>query len=179
MRPGDRPATALTQALCQCFDGLSQEPVEAGELLDRALATLPQGGRLVLFIDQFEEVFASHEAGERTAFIDTICGEHPGLLVIAALRADHYGHAAAYPTLARLLASHHVLVGTLTRQELEAVIERPAERVGLHVEPELIDALVADAGTEPSVLPLLSTALLESWTLRDGNRLTLATYLGV
>ena len=176
MRPGERPASALRQALCQRFDELGDEQRDAGELLDATVASLPTGGRLVLFIDQFEEVFACQDADERTSFIDTICGEHPGLLVIVALRADHYGHAAAYPALARLLASHHVLVGTLTRGELVAVVERPAERVGLQVEPELVDALVADAGTEPSVLPLLSTALLESWTLRDGSRLTLAAY---
>ncbi|MGI9539299.1 MAG: AAA family ATPase, partial [Miltoncostaeaceae bacterium] len=176
MRPGQEPASALSQALCRRFDGLCDEDREVGPLLEAALATLPQGGRLVLSVDQFEEVFATGDAAERTTFLDTICGEHPGLLVVVALRADHYGHAAAYPALARLLASHHVLVGTLTRGELVAVIERPAERVGLQVEPELVDALTADAGAEPSVLPLLSTALLEAWTLRDGDRLTLATY---
>ena len=176
MRPGDRPMSALRQALCRRFEDLCAEQPAAGELIDKALAALPQGGRLVLSIDQFEEVFACRDAAERSAFIDTLCGEHPGLLVIVALRADHYGHAAAYPALARLLASHHVLVGTLTRGELVAVIERPADRVGLRVEPELVDALVADAGAEPSVLPLLSTALLESWTLREGDRLTYATY---
>ncbi len=176
MRPGERPLAALTQALCRGFGGLCEEEREAGALLDAALATLPKGARLVLFIDQFEEVFTSPDAAERSAFIDAVCGDHPGLLVIVALRADHYGAAAAYPALARLLASHHVLVGRLTRSELVSVIERPAEHVGLQVEPELVDALVADAGTEPSVLPLLSTALLEAWTLRDGDRLTLAAY---
>ena len=35
---------------------------------------------------------------------------------------------------------------------------------------------MADAGTEPGVLPLLSTTLLELWQARDGNRLTLASY---
>jgi WD40 repeat protein len=42
--------------------------------------------------------------------------------------------------------------------------------------PELTDALVADSGTEPGVLPLLSTALLELWQARDAGRLTLAAY---
>jgi class 3 adenylate cyclase/WD40 repeat protein len=176
MRPGDQPSATLSQALCQRFDGLCDEPIGADEAMTKALAILPHGGRLILFIDQFEEVFACPDAADRAAFIDTICGEHPGLLVIVALRADHYGHAAAYPALARLIASHHVLVGTLTRSELVTVIARPAELVGLHVEPELVDALVADTGAEPSVLPLLSTALLEAWTLRDGNRLMLAAY---
>ena len=42
------------------------------------------------------------------------------------------------------------------------------------VEPELVDALVADVEDEPGALPLLSTALLELWQRRDGRRLLLA-----
>ena len=60
--------------------------------------------------------------------------------------------------------------------ELEAVIEAPAERVGLRVEPELVPGLVADAGSEPGVLPLLSTALLELWQAREHGWLTVAAY---
>jgi hypothetical protein len=42
-------------------------------------------------------------------------------------------------------------------------IELPATRAGLLVEPELVDALIADFEGEPGALPLLSTALLELW----------------
>ena len=89
------------------------------------------------------------------------------------MRADHYGRCAAYPALARLLGSDQVLVGPLSSAELAAVIEHPAQRVGLRVEPALTEALVADAGTEPGVLPLLSTCLLELWGAREDGRLTL------
>ena len=96
--------------------------------------------------------------------------------MLIALRADHYGHCAAYPALARQLAGNHVLVGPLTASELVSVIEHPAERVGLRVEPALTQTLVADAGTEPGVLPLLSTSLLELWQAREARHLTLAAY---
>ena len=92
------------------------------------------------------------------------------------MRADHYGRCAAYPSLARLLGSDQVLVGPLSTAELAAVIEHPAEQVGLRVEPALTAQLVADAGDEPGVLPLLSTTLLELWGAREGERLTLASY---
>ena len=52
----------------------------------------------------------------------------------------------------------------------------PARRAGLRVEPELVDALVADVEGEPGALPLLSTALLELWQRRDGHRLRLSAY---
>ena len=44
------------------------------------------------------------------------------------------------------------------------------------VEPELVDALIADVEGEPGALPLLSTALLELWQQRDGDRLHLGAY---
>ena len=96
--------------------------------------------------------------------------------MVVALRADFYGRCAAYPELARLLAANHVLVGAMRHVELRAAIVDPAERAGLVVEPELVDALVADVEDEPGALPLLSTALLELWQRRDGTRLRLATY---
>ena len=99
-----------------------------------------------------------------------------GRIVVLAIRADYYGRCGAYPELSRLLAAHHVLVSAMRRDELRRAVERPAQRVGLRVEPELTDALVADVEHEPGALPMLSTALLELWQRRDGRRLRLATY---
>ena len=48
------------------------------------------------------------------------------------------------PELSRLLGANHVLVGPMRRDELRRAIELPARRAGLQVEPELVDALVAD-----------------------------------
>ena len=64
----------------------------------------------------------------------------------------------------------------MRRDELRRAVERPAQRAGLRVEPELTDALVADVEREPGALPMLSTALLELWQRRDGRCLRLATY---
>ena len=75
-----------------------------------------------------------------------------------------------------MLGANHVLVGPMRRHELRRAIELPARRAGLHVEPDLVDALIADVEGEPGGLPLLSTALLELWQHRDGRRLRLAAY---
>ena len=60
--------------------------------------------------------------------------------------------------------------------ELRRVVELPAGRVGLRVEPELTDALIADVEGEPGALPLLSTALHELWQKRQDGTLTLEAY---
>jgi WD40 repeat protein/DNA-binding SARP family transcriptional activator len=139
------------------------------------------GRRVVLAVDQFEELFtACHEERERSEFVAELVRtardpDGAGVVVLA-VRADFYGRCAAYPELARLLGANNVLVGPMSRDEARRAIERPAERVGLKVEPELVDALLSDVEGEPGALPLLSTALLELWRQRAGRRLLLAAY---
>lgn len=177
LRPGEHPMSELVRALARAVPQATLPADDVSAALDAALASLAAGQRLVVVVDQFEEVFnATRDDAERSAFVDLLTGERAGLKVIVSLRADHYGRCAAYPALARLLGSYQVLVGPLSSDELAAVIEHPAQRVGLRVEPELTEALVADAGMEPGVLPLLSTCLLELWGVREAGRLMLASY---
>jgi WD40 repeat protein/tRNA A-37 threonylcarbamoyl transferase component Bud32 len=171
LRPGERPLDELRRVLVS----------GAKDPLAEALDALPANERLLLAVDQFEELFtACRSDAERTAFADTLAraaADPDGrALVVIALRADFYGRVAAYPGLAELLGANQVLVGPMQASELRRVVELPAGRVGLRVEPELADALVDDVEGEPGALPLLSTALLELWQKRQDNALTLAAY---
>jgi WD40 repeat protein/DNA-binding SARP family transcriptional activator len=150
-----------------------------GNLLLAAAAAAPE--RLLLVVDQFEEVFtACHDEAERAAFLAALVegAQAPDgpVTVVVAVRADYYGHCAADPRLARLLAANHVLVGPMDQNELRRAIELPARPAGLRLEPGLADAMLGEAAQEPGGLPLLSCALLESWERRRGHTLTLAAY---
>jgi WD40 repeat protein len=171
MRPGERPLDELRRALVS----------GARDPLVEALDALPANERLLLAVDQLEELFtACRSEAERAAFADTLAraaADPDGrAVVVAALRADFYGRFAAYPGLAELLGANQVLVGPMQASELRRVVELPAGRVGLRVEPELADALVDDVEGEPGALPLLSTALLELWQKRQDDALALAAY---
>jgi WD40 repeat protein/class 3 adenylate cyclase len=146
----------------------------------RVLAGQPQHVRLLLVVDQFEEVFALCRNGaERHAFIDALLyaveAETSRTVVVATIRADYYGHCADYPSLVARLRDN-VLVGPLSEGELRQAIERPAERVGLRLEPGLADTIVDDVAGEPGALPLMSHALLETWGRRRERTLTLSGY---
>ena len=159
LRPGEHPLRALEQATAEAA---------------------PRD-RLIIAVDQFEETFATcGDESERGAFIDALVSSgrdrRRRASVLVAVRADFYGRCAAYPELSRLLGANHVLVGPMRRDELRRAIELPARRAGLRVEPELVDALVADVEGEPGALPLLSTSLLELWQRRDGQRLQMSAY---
>ena len=147
--------------------------------LRRVNRKLAREWRSVLAIDQFEELFtACEDERERREFVAALvhAARDDARVVVLVIRADFYGRCAAYPELSRLLGADHVLVGPMSREELRCAIERPARRVGLSVDPELADALLADVEGRPGALPLLSTALLELWRERDGRRLRLAAY---
>ena len=174
MRPGERPMSELRAALAKAFG--ADEPPDVVADLEQRLAAQSAGQRLLLVVDQFEEVFAATDVEGRDAFLELLTTPRSGLKVIVAVRADQYGQGAAYPALARQLAADHVLVGPVSPAETAEIVEQPAQQVGLRVEPELTAALVRDAGEEPGALPLLSTALLELWQAREDGRLTLAAY---
>ena len=147
----------------------------------RVLGRLPRGERIVIAVDQLEELFTLCETeDERAAFLEWLaaaaCDPEQRALVVVSLRADFYGRLASYPRFAELLSRSHVLVGPMDREELPRAIEQPAARAGLKVERALVDALVSDVAGEPGGLPLLSTALLELWRTRDGHALRYTSY---
>jgi WD40 repeat protein/DNA-binding SARP family transcriptional activator len=159
VRPGDRAAVELSTAF---------EHAAAGE-------------RIVLAVDQFEEVFADSLAeSHRRALVDVLVeaawDPDRRALILIALRADFFGRLASYVELADLVGPNHVLLGAMSPTELRRAIEGPAGRVGLQVEPVLADALVHDLAGEVGALPLLSTSLLDLWHGRDGRTLTLGAY---
>jgi WD40 repeat protein/class 3 adenylate cyclase len=170
MRPGEHPMEELARALS----------VDASDPLERAVGALDEGGRLVLVVDQFEEVFTTcADEDERASFLSALsdAARSPDhLIVVLAIRADHYGHLASYPALAELLTANHVLVGSMTKEELKRSIELPARRAGLRMESALVDALVEEVADEPGGLPLLSTALVELWGMRESGWVRMEAY---
>ena len=174
LRAGLLPALAYESVLIRP----SERPVER---LRAALGRVGPRERLVLAVDQFEELFAaSIPEYKRRAFVDSLVeaawDPDRRALIVIALRADFFGHLASYVELADLVGPNHVLLPPMSAGELRRAIEGPAERTGLVVEPALVDTLVDEVSGEAGGLPLLSTALVDLWRERDGPSLTLGAY---
>jgi WD40 repeat protein/class 3 adenylate cyclase len=173
MRPGEHPIAELRATLATQL-GESGTDGSLSEVVDRAAPD----DRLVLFVDQFEEVFTTcSDETERAAFVEDLAdaahGSPDRVVVVLALRGDFYGHCAEYPALAEMLSANHVPIGSMTPEELHRAIELPARRVGLRVESALVDALASEVAEQPGGLPLLSTALVELWRERSDGWLRL------
>ena len=147
------------------------------------------GPGLVIVVDQFEEIFtACQDEAERQRFITAICALAGPAVVVLALRADFYDRALRYPELAEALQERQVVVVPMTQEEVRSAIVEPARLARLDVEDGLVELLLSDlaprspdvslagAGHEAGALPLLSHALLTTWSRRHGSRLTVADY---
>ena len=172
-RPGEHPMTELRAAVES--DPSTDDP------LAEAIARVGADGRLVVAIDQFEELFTlCNDDAERDTFIDAITGaatSSPDRVVfVATIRDDFYGRCAPYRELAELFAANHVLVPPMSGDELRRAIELPARRTRLRVEAALVDALIAEVADEPGGLPLLSAALVELWRGREDGWLRMSAY---
>jgi DNA-binding SARP family transcriptional activator/WD40 repeat protein/energy-coupling factor transporter ATP-binding protein EcfA2 len=134
---------------------------------------------LLVFVDQFEEVFTHCDrVPDRVEFVERLARivEDPATALVLAIRADHLGACAAHPILAELLAGNDVLVGPMTDAELRRAIEAPAGHAGLALERGLADIIVGEVAGRTGALPLLSTALSETWQRRRGRTLTVSGY---
>ena len=187
--PGADPLGSLASALAPVVRRSSSElrrlleddPEEFESAVHAALDIHPES-RLVVVLDQFEELVTTcRDRDARQRVVDIVISAtaeaDSRMVVVAVLRADYYGAFAAYPELARLLEKSQVLVRAMTETELRRAIVEPARRAGLLVEAALVEAICRDAESEPAALPLVSTALLETWVRREDHTLTLAEYL--
>ena len=178
--------TASLSATAELMDAMLLDRRSLHLFVQRSL-NLPDQTKLLLVVDQFEELFTQCRAlAERQAFIDNLLvgaeNEAGSTHVLLALRADFYEHVAQYPELRELVSSQQIYIGAMDAAELRQAIEEPAKRGGWELSPGLADLILHDIGAseshqpEPGALPLLSHALLETWKRRRGNLMNLRAY---
>ncbi|HWO25673.1 MAG TPA: hypothetical protein VNO30_43340 [Kofleriaceae bacterium] len=178
MRPGERPAVRLRELLEISGRKLTAPAAAVAALL----AGRAPGSSVLILIDQLEELFTLAEAGERRRFLRAleILRGVPRCVFVFTLRADFYGAFMESPLwMGRQGKPSRIEVDPLRGEVLRGAIVRPARDFGVELEPELIERLLADAGSEPGILPLLQETLVQLWDRRRGQRLTLADYLAL
>ncbi|MEV0632107.1 nSTAND1 domain-containing NTPase [Nonomuraea wenchangensis] len=191
-RPGQDPLEELERA---GLPGVGGDGIVAA--VERRLAAESDRQRVLLVIDQFEELLAQPSATERLPdghlaaieqITEAISSQVP-LSVILILRDDFYPRLAALaPEL--LEATTPGLLNmptTLSIQDLHAIITRPAQDAGARFKeglPERIidDVLAADHDgatarqATVTVLPLLELMLSQLWKDRQDGYLTHEVY---
>ena len=174
------------------LDAADQQAAEPGTGSLTAERQAAAGPRLLLIVDQFEELFTQcTDEQERRKFIKVLCAaagvampdtaadggpirqqvdapKAPALVVIG-LRADYYARTTDYPELVPHLQDRPVLVGPIDEAGLRQAIEKPAAMAGLVADAALAERLLADLSLRghPDAIP---TSTVED--LRDREAAT-------
>ncbi|RJQ69590.1 hypothetical protein D5S17_30865 [Pseudonocardiaceae bacterium YIM PH 21723] len=195
LTPGDDPLAHLAQRLSGASDipaeeitaRIAEDPAQLAVIIQIALRRYTggkevAGGRLVLFIDQFEELFTAEvDERHRRTYVAALHAAAAGVaVVIFGLRADFYAQAMIHPELVEALRDRQLPLAPMTQDQLREAIEKPALAVGVPLEDGLAENILRDlqgnAEFTGGALPLLSYALQLTWMNRAGGPLTHSAY---
>jgi signal transduction histidine kinase/putative methionine-R-sulfoxide reductase with GAF domain len=176
LRPGDQPLQTLAEALGTLAEALGGY-ADPAAYVSRLLAANPPTQRVLLLIDQFEELFTLAPPPERARFIALIKAlRHvESCAILITLRADFYADlfkSALWP----IATTERIELPRLRGEYLRQAIQRPAGSLGVEIDDELAERLVADAADEPGALPLIQETLALLWAEMNDRRLSLASY---
>jgi energy-coupling factor transporter ATP-binding protein EcfA2 len=214
MRPQDRPMANLANALAKpevlgrlrpnesdvrsALEGtLQQGPAGLVEALVQS--RMPAGKRLLLVVDQFEELFTfgpqpddeaegarTHPGRsseleqlqrERCSFVQLLLEStkssddprRPRVHVVVTMRSEFLGDCVRFEGLPERLNEGQFLTPRLTREERHLAIEGPAEFFGKQLSPTLVNRLLNDSSVEGDPLPLLQHSLMRMWSMAAGR----------
>jgi energy-coupling factor transporter ATP-binding protein EcfA2/cell division protein FtsB len=138
--------------------------------------------RLLLVIDQFEELFSFRCAvpgsddhasrDEASAFVTMLLSafkeKHANIWVLLTMRSDFIGNCEAFLGLPENVSQSQFLVPRLDAWQMEEAIVRPGLVTGAAFEPftvtpELVNIIINEAGDRTDQLPLMQHALMRTW----------------
>jgi len=193
-RPGVNPIRSLAKALAAegVLYSTHQEDVPIEEIVETYLrgsskgvvetfrkARLPEGTKLLVVVDQFEELFRYGKLGtmdgqeqfavseDAIAFVNLIleASAEPDcpIYVVITMRSDFLGDCSRFYGLPEAINEGEYLVPRMTRDERRTSITGPVSVGGAKIDPILLTRLVNDVGDNPDQLSILQHALNRTW----------------
>ncbi len=168
----------LDEALGKRDNRLSTLRSSSLGLVDASRHGRDAGENLLLFVDQFEEIFRYQDsnrprASEASEFVALLLAAtqdyEPAyrVYVVLTLRSDYLGECARFHGLPEALNDSQYLVPRMTREQLREAIEGPAALGGLDLSADLLEELLDKTGDDPDQLPVLQHLLMRMWEVRE------------
>lgn len=187
---GADPFQALASALSRSFAArgwrvpelaarLRNRPSEITNVAREGLSGDMPDAQLLLFGDQFEEIFAGDiDDSTRKAFFYLLNAAATSKVIrmIVALRSDFYAQWPQDEVSAPLLDAGHFMLAAPRPAALEDIVVAPAQAAGLTIPWSLRERILTDAGRGPGSLALAQFALARLYDMRIGDALTEAAY---
>src|SRR6266511_5259954 len=173
MRPGDAPLLALEQTLSGNF----RFDTGYNESIEPIVLDIARDQRLLLVIDQFEELFVQANREQQARFIAALRAIRmaKNCTIIILLRADFYPELLS-SELWPVAPGQRIEIAPLRGESLRQAIEQPAATMGVQLEAGLLERLLADAADEPGILPLVQETMTLLWEMMERRLLPLSAY---
>lgn len=144
----------------------------------------PSEHRFLLVIDQFEELYTISPEDARLPFINQLLASVrvasaklvPNFTLVLTLRDDFLGDALESPLGKALQEFKTEFLYAMTREQLQEVIEKPAEKQKVKIEECLTDRILDAVVGSPGILPCLEFALTQLWEKQKNNLLDFSAY---
>ncbi len=181
MRPGNQPLSNLAQQLSVAIS--EGERSRAGALYGQLrlgglglveavrLAKLDTHSRVLVVVDQFEEIFRFRrmsDADEASAFVKLLLhaanDEDSPVSVVITLRSDTLGYCDDFRDLPETVSRGQYLVPKLTREQRKEAIVGPVKLRGFDIASRLVQRLLNDVSDDFDDLPVMQHALSRTWT---------------
>ncbi len=170
----DQEIGVATQLL-QAEEILRHHPNGLVHLISAALLKHSAAKKFWLVIDQFEELITMTNDLQTqqdrkqliTALVNALRSPSIDLGIIISLRSDTLDNLLPYDELFSALEGHQIVMPPMSYQEIRDVIEKPAEKSGLRIDPYLVHNLTLDLTGAPGELALLQSTLHELWQNRS------------
>ncbi len=193
--PGQHPMEHLAMTLASVAPEIDAKTIllnlyiSGFEYLDSFLKTF-NTGHVVLYIDQFEELFVlAEDDTERQHFInlltDASSTKNGRLIMLLSMRVDYLHHPISYPPLGALFEKQSVYVHPMNISELRDAILKPAQQPDVQLEfdedliADIVFALRDEHKALEGALPLLQFTMERLFLERKGKRLTREAYISI
>jgi len=190
MRPGGDPMGNLAaelarkDVLSEAGAGLPDDEAEAvieatlrsgslGILNVARQARLGENEKLLVVVDQFEELFrfrAAQEGNnvdEASAFVKLLLEaaqqRELSIYIVLTMRSDFLGDCAQFQGLPEAINDGQYLIPRMTRDERRVAVTGPVGVTRGKITEALINRLLNDVGDNPDQLPILQHALMRTW----------------
>lgn len=150
--------------------------------VDQLMARNVGHDRVLLVVDQLEELFTTAKGVTRRGFEDALreLRSEERVVLVLTMRADFYGalmESALWDDMGG--CPTRLEVTPLRAARLREAIEAPARSLGVYYEQVLVEQLLKEVEDEVGALPLLQDTLLELWHERSRGLVRLADYEGI
>jgi energy-coupling factor transporter ATP-binding protein EcfA2 len=194
--PGDEPRARLARALAAeplptvgrgaplSVDDWTAALTETGDGLVGTIKDLKpaEDVRLLIFVDQFEELIRTEARRGSQAFEEAeaivyrlveVARDNDlrnRVRVLVTLRGEFLNSCGSFNHLCRAMEDGIFLIPPLTEDNLRDVIRKPAREAGSDVDEDLADHLASRVAAAPELLPLLQFTLAKMWNIAAKRR---------